>query len=181
MKSVFLIVSLIVSTIVSAGIEIPETCTPQEKVLIKELIKNQKQPLVEIMKGSNTHDKLVIHFERKMYIYNNLHLEKLYVLGDGDWVELQYPNRDLSSEHRLPAFVLHFYTYEDEPFIEIIPLNGTNSWTLYYQEFFFDPTINATIYFNDDALVGIGEDYVFYEDDYDIFMFATDNCQEDFK
>jgi hypothetical protein len=155
---------------------IPKECTKTEKQTIKQILKKEHQELVEIVKGPSTDNKVVIEFTNKMYVLVEDYIEKIFVLGDGDWIELQDLDESLNSEQRLPAYVFNFDEGSDEQRIEIQPINGTNPWTIYYEDSFFDNSIQAMVYLNDDIMVAIGEDYVFYEDNLDRWWFEVDNC-----
>jgi hypothetical protein len=176
-----LIVLLFISTL-TFGATIPESCTKAEKELIKELVKKEKRELIEVRKGSHTNWKAVAEFVNRIYVINDASIESIWVLGDEDWIQLKNLDESINHTNNMAAYVFNFA--ENQPGnqrIEIVPVTGTPTWTLYYDFSFFDPTINATIYVHDDAIVGIGEDFVFYEDSLDIFFFSFLPCEEESK
>lgn len=155
--------------------------TKEEKVAIRAIIKmNKNQELIEVTKGSNTAFKTVIEFTTKMYVLDHTIVESIYILGDGDWKELQSLDEAYSYEQKnTQAFVFNFDENKDEQRIEIQPINGTPSWYLYYQDSFWDNRIQAMVYYNDDITVIIGDSYVIYEDSLDSWKFDIPQCSEE--
>jgi hypothetical protein len=171
MKTIVFLLSLIIS-FVSVSRTIPKSCTKEEKRFVKQILERETQELVEIIKGPNTNDKIVIEFVNKMYVLDGPSIMEVWQIDDEDWYEIQMEEPANTLNHsRLPSTIYIFDESKHQQRIEIQPINGTPSWYLYYEGSFFDPTINATIYYNDDAKIIVGEDFALYEDSLDTWWF----------
>lgn len=179
MKKVYsLLLAMMLSTVVYS-ITIPKTCTKIERIAIKKIVKEQKQDPIEISKGLNTNGKVVIEFTNIIYVLIEDLIDKIYVLGNEDWMELRSLDEVLpNSAQRLTALVYNINEGYSEQRIEIQPINGTPEWTLYYSYSFYDARICATIYVGERASIAIGEDFVFYEDGLDTWYFNINPCEE---
>lgn len=178
MKNLSILIILIGLSFQSFGLTLPKTCTKTEKQTIRELIKKENLPVVEISKGSNTNWKVVVEFTTKMYVLQENQIEEVYLLDNEDWMKQLIPGKGYTfgSIYNTPIYLFNF-DQTTEPYIEIHPINGDPTWTLYYQNSFYDSRIQATVYYNEDIMVTVGEDFVFYEDSLDSWRFEIEKCE----
>jgi hypothetical protein len=182
MKAIVLIISMLVITTSSNALNL-RGFSKEEKVVIKTIIeKNKYQKLIEISRNSSTQFMTVIEFTNLMYVLDHITIESIYVLGDSDWKKLQSLDEAYSYEQEfeeIPQAIVFNFNTDKEKRIEIQPINGTPSWHLYYQDSFWDNRVNATVYYNDDIMIILGEDYVIYEDSLDSWRFNFPKCIEE--
>jgi hypothetical protein len=157
-----ILLSFLLLTSLSFALEYPQSCTKEEKQLIKSIVKEEQESLKQIIKVDST---IIVEFMTKRYIIENNDISSIETF-DGK----EFSN----SEYRLPVYYYNFDEGKDEQRIEIQPINDLPSYTLYYNDSYHDNKLNATVYYTEDATVTIGDNFIIFEDNYDTTWFSYD-------
>jgi hypothetical protein len=148
------------------------TLTDTEKNLVKYFNSISKADPVEITKYEEQ-NRLVIEYPHIIYVIESESIKKIYTLGDEDWM-LTYEGNE-SLEYLINNFSLAYADVDktNKNYVTIERMNGTESYTIYYYESYWDNASNSTHYVSGEGreIIGIGENYAFYQDGRETIIF----------
>lgn len=140
------------------------TLTSTEQNLVKYLnMKTNEEPVEVVKQPGNT---LVVEYPHYMYILEDEAIISIYTLEDGDWICTYRGKESLANVINTYSVAYTATDINRGKYVVIEKLDGSQSHTIYYHESFWDNKSNTMIYLSGEGreLIGIGDDYAFYED-----------------
>lgn len=173
MKNLLILIVLTIS-LTSYGYNLPKELSKESRDIAEYILEKESSlELYEIAYYPES-DELFIEYNIKIYSIKGGQIYSIYVLGTGDWRQVYNIYEANNSEYKCTAYISFILDDNGYEVIEVKADNG-DVFYCYPQDHFYDNGICATVYYNDDFELLVGEDFIIYENSLDTWKYRKEN------